>query len=131
MGVSENIETVRSFYGAGPSADDSDRYPFADPGIVWHVPGDNHVSGRYAGVDEVFEHMPAKMQPLDEWDVELVDLFGNVDLVMATVNIRGRRGDVAVDCTGGHVFRLDDNAKIVEAWGFVRDQAELDRLFDS
>jgi hypothetical protein len=131
VGVSENIETVRAFYGAGSAIDDRERYPFADPAIVWHVPGANHVSGRWEGVAAVFEEMPAKMQPLDEWDLEVVDIFGNADLVMTTVQLRGRRGDIAVECTGGHVFRLDANAKIVEAWGFVRDQAQLDRLLDS
>lgn len=102
MGVDENIETVRRFYGAGAgAADDSERYPYADPGIVWHVPGDNHVSGRHEGLVAVFETMPASMQPLDGWSIQLVDLFGNDDLVLATVNVRGR------------------------------DQGELDRLFDS
>ena len=33
--------------------------------IVWHVPGDNPVSGRYTG-QEYFTTMPERMAPLDE-----------------------------------------------------------------
>jgi hypothetical protein len=131
VGVTENIATVRRFYDAGPSDDDAERHPFADPAIVWHVPGANHVSGRYEGAAAVFEEMPAKMQPLDEWSIDVVDLMANDDLVFATVTLQGRRGDHAVACPGGHVFRLDAQARIVEAWGFVRDQGALDALLDS
>ena len=105
--MAENIATVRAFYSAGPSDDDADRYPFAAPEIVWHVPGDNPMSRDYVGVHDVFETMGAAMRPLD---------------------LVARRGPHHVACTGGHVFRFD-RGRIVEAWGFVRDQAALDDLF--
>lgn len=126
-----NLATVRAFYAAGPSADDADRHPFAVEGIVWHVPGANHVSGRYVGRTAVFETMPKLMQPLDEWDIEVCDLLANGELVVATVRLRARRAALEVDSSGAHLFRLDDDARIVEAWGFVAEQAALDALFDS
>ncbi len=129
VGVAENIATVRAFYGAGPADDDSDRSRFAAAEIVWHVPGDNPVSRDYVGAPDVFETMGAAMQPLDEWRLDVVDVFGNRDLVMATVNLVARRGPHQVACTGGHVFRCNETGKIVEAWGFVRDQVALDELF--
>ena len=131
MGVAENLAAVRAFYGAGPADDDRDRHSYADPGIVWHVPGANRVSGRYEGREEVFERMPALMQPLDEWSIDLEALFANDDLVVATVSIAARRKEHRVECGGAHVFRLDPDARITEAWGFVADQEGLDRLFDS
>ena len=131
MGVAENTETVRRFYAAGPSDDDRLRGPLASPDIVWHAPGSNHVSGTYRGAGEVFVEMGQRMQPLDLWSIDVIDVFGNADLVFATVHVRARRGSHAVDTPGGHVFRLDESATIVEAWGFVRDQAALDALFDA
>jgi len=129
VGVGENIATVRSFYSAGPAIDDRDRYPFAASDIVWHVPGDNPVARDYVGVDDVFERMGAAMQPLDEWKVDVVDIFGNRNLVMATVKLVAQRGSHRVESTGGHVFRFNDEGRIAEAWGFVRDQDQLDALF--
>jgi uncharacterized protein len=129
VGVAENIATARAFYTAGPADDDRDRYGFASPDIVWHVPGDNPVARDYTGVDDVFRVMGETMQPLDEWRIEVVDVFGNRDLVMATVNLVAHRGPHRVESTGGHVFRFDDAGRMVEAWGFVRDQQALDELF--
>ena len=47
MTVGRNLETIQRFYGAGPALDDSDRLAFFAPDAVWHVPGDNPVSGPY------------------------------------------------------------------------------------
>lgn len=131
MGVAENIETIRRFYDAGPAHDDRDRFAFASPSIVWHVPGDNPVARDFVGVDDVFVTMGAAMQPLDEWRIAVTGIFGNRELVMATVDLVARRGGHRVECPGGHVFRFDDDGRIAEAWGFVRDQAALDELFAS
>jgi ketosteroid isomerase-like protein len=130
MGTSANLATVRRFYAAGPADDDAEREPFASPDIVWHVPGANRVSGDYRGTDAVFRRMPASMQPLDRWEVELVDVMANADLVVATVRVRGERYGRTVDTDGAHVFRLDDDARILEAWGFIVDQAAVDALLD-
>jgi ketosteroid isomerase-like protein len=130
MGTAANIATVRRFYSAGPAGDDTDRVPFAAPDIVWHVPGANRVSGTYRGTDAVFREMPASMQPLDRWEIDVVDVMANDDLVVATVRIRGERYGRVLDCAGAHVFRLDADARIVEAWGFIVDQAAADALLD-
>lgn len=126
-----NIATIRRFYESGPADDDAERHPFAAPDIVWHVPGANHVAADYRGTTDVFERMPALMQPLDEWTMEVQAIMANRDLVTAFVHLRGARGEKRVDCLGGHVFRLDDDGRIVEAWGFVEDQAGLDALLDA
>lgn len=129
MGVAENIETVRRFYAAGPAADDSERAGLASPDIVWHVPGANRISGEYQGRRAVLEAMPASMQPLDRWEIDVIDVMGNADLVVATVRVRGSRYGRDVDTAGAHVFRLVDG-RITEAWGFTADQTTLDALLD-
>jgi len=129
MGVAENIDTVRRFYAAGPATDDAERAGFASPDIVWHVPGANRISGEYRGAHAVFEAMPASMQPLDRWELDVTAAMGNADLVVATVRIRGTRYGREIDTAGAHVFRLTDG-RIVEAWGFAEDQSTLDALLD-
>lgn len=130
MPVADNIATVRRFYEAGPAGDDAERMPLAVDDIVWHVPGANRISGDYRGGTEVFGSMPSMMQPLDQWQIEVIDLMGNADLVVATIRVRGERYGRSVDTLGAHVFRLDAAARIVEAWGFAADQASLDALLD-
>jgi uncharacterized protein len=129
LGVAENIAAVRRFYEAGPAGDDRNRVEFASRDIVWHVPGDNRVSGEYRGAQAVFETMPASMQPLERWELDVAEVMGNAGLVVAIVDIRGTRYGRSVETRGAHVFRLRDGV-IVEVWGFADDQAGLDALLD-
>ena len=119
--VARNIESVRRFYAAGPADDDSARSRLASPDIVWHVPGDNPVSGEYRGAADVFHAIGERMQPLTAWDTEVVDVMGNV-------HVTGERRGMKVDMAGAHVFRLDEDGRIVEAWGFLADQPALDEF---
>ena len=129
--VARNIETIRRFYRAGPADDDSARVPFFAPDVVWHVPGDNPVSGAYRGPDDIRDEMSARMAPLDEWTIEPVDVMGNGDLVVGIVDVRGRRRGRAIETRGGHVFRFDPEGRVVEAWGFTAKQDELDAFFEA
>jgi ketosteroid isomerase-like protein len=129
MGVAENIAAVRRFYAAGPPQDDAKRHAFAAPDIVWHVPGENPVAGRYEGHAAVFGEIGQRMQPLDDWTIEVRAVMGNADLVVAMVDLVAARGPHRVACTAAHAFRFDAEGRIAEVWGFVDDQAELDALF--
>jgi ketosteroid isomerase-like protein len=129
MGVADNIETVRRFYRAGPADDDSSRTPMFARDAVWHVPGENPVSGPYRGVDAITGEMIGRMQPLDEWRIEMKHVMGNDDLVVGTVHLTGRRRGRTIDTDGAHVFRFDEEGRIVEAWGFTVEQAALDEFF--
>jgi ketosteroid isomerase-like protein len=130
MSVADNIATVRRFYAAGPVDDDAGRPGFAAPDIVWHVPGANRVSGDYAGTDAVFRSIGEAMAPLDRWEIDVVDVMANRDLVVATIVVRGGRYGRSVDTRGAHVFRFDAEGRIAEAWGFTADQASLDAMLD-
>lgn len=131
MGVAENIELVRRFYAAGPADDDSWRAEFAVPEVVWHVPGANPVSGRYQGYNEVFTKIGERMQPLDFWTIEVDEVMGNDDMVVAVVDVVAVRDAHRVECHGAHVFRFAPDGRIAEVWGFVDAEAGLDVLFSS
>ena len=132
MGVTENVDLVVRFYQEGPADDDgAGRAQFALPDIVWHVPGDNPVSGRYQGHDEVFTTIGARMQPLERWTMKVRTVTGNDDLVVARVDLEAIRGSHHVACEAAHVFRFGPDGRIAEVWGFVDDQDGLDALFSS
>ena len=123
-----NLAAAKGFYGAGPAATDQERRAFFADGFVWRVPGDTDLSGPYAG-EEYFNEMPARMQPLDEWSVDIEQFAANEDLVVAVGRIRGRRLGRVIDASAGHVFRFDSDSKVAEAWGWCANQEELDAFF--
>ena len=92
-----NLTAVRAFYGAGPAATDEERRTFFAPDFVWHVPGDTDLSGPYVG-DAFFTDMPARMQPLENWSVDIEHFAANEDLVVAAGRIRGRRLARVIEC---------------------------------
>jgi hypothetical protein len=66
---------VRAAYEAIAGASDP-RPAFSDD-IVWHVRGNNPVSGVYRGAEEYFGTMVERMGPLDEWRIVVGDNFTN------------------------------------------------------
>jgi ketosteroid isomerase-like protein len=128
----DEIEThVREMYATFASGDVAAyRTAFADE-IVWHVPGDNPVSGAYRGPDEYFGTMVERMAPLDEWRFEVTGLETNERdrAALVAFHVVGRRRGVRIDTDGHHMIRLDDAGRIVEGWGFTADQAALDAFF--
>lgn len=131
MGVAENIELVRRFYAAGPADDDAKRSEFAVPDVVWHVPGDNRVAGRYQGYAEVFGTIGARMQPLDEWTIDVRDVMGNGGMVVGVVDLVAVRGSTGWNARPPTRSASHPTAGSPRRWGFLGDQAGLDALFSS
>jgi hypothetical protein len=86
--------------------------------VVWHVPGDNPVSGAYRGPVEYFETMPARMGPLDRWSIAVTDVLTNQkdDAALVAFHLEGSRRERTVDMDGLHMIRLDEAGRIVEGW---------------
>ncbi|GLZ31861.1 ketosteroid isomerase [Lentzea sp. NBRC 105346] len=123
-------QRVRDVYAAFASGDpESYRAAFA-PDVVWHVPGDNPVSGEYRGED-YFTTMPQRMGPLDEWRFTVTDVETNERdrVALVAVHVTGERRGVRIDMDGHHVIRLDESGRVAEGWGFVADQDALDDFF--
>ena len=132
MGESQrrNLAAAKAFYRDAPAATDEERRGLFAADFLWHVPGDTDLSGPYAG-EAYFTEMPARMQPLDEWQVDIGHFGANEDLVVAVGRIRGRRLGRVIDTTGGHIFRFDSTSKVAEAWGWCAEQDQLDAFFGS
>jgi ketosteroid isomerase-like protein len=123
-----NLEAARAFYAAGPATTDEERRAFFADDFVWHVPGDTDLSGPYSGV-RYFVDMPARMQPLEEFAIEIETYGANGDLVVTVGRVRGRRRGREIDEVAGHVLRFDAESRIAEAWGWCADQRALDDFF--
>jgi ketosteroid isomerase-like protein len=98
------------------------------PDVVWHVPGQNPVSGVYRGAKAYFEDMVTRMGPLDEWDFAIENVMVNGAMVVVSGRLRGLRKKHRIDLAAAHVMRIE-NGKVVEGWGFVEKQDVLDSFF--
>jgi ketosteroid isomerase-like protein len=131
MGEAENIERVMRFYRAGPADRDEQREQFFAADAVWHVPGANQVSGDYKGVEQIAGEIGRRMQPLERWSLEPRHVMANRDMVVSILHIDGERRGHTLRGHGAHVFRFNEAGLIVEAWGFIEDQAAADAMFDA
>ena len=133
MESADLVKQVRAMY-EGFSLGDLEAYrrAFSDE-IVWHVPGDNPVSGVYSGAKEYFEDMPSKMAPLDDWRFQVKDVMVNARdrAALVHLHLNGSRKGKTVDMDGYHMVRLDDQGRVREGWGFVNDQQALDDFFSA
>lgn len=102
---------------------------FADD-IVWHVPGNNPLSGTYKGKEEVFGFL-AKLGELSggSFKLDVHDVVGNDEHVVALVRISGSRPDGrTLEMPVAQVFHVRDG-KVVEFWGMAEDQAKADAFW--
>ena len=131
MDPSEIEARVRAVYSAFASGDERTYRAGLAESIVWHVPGDNPVSGAYGGQAEYFEGMIGRMAPLDEWRVDVREVLTNQRdrAALVAFHVTGLRRGLSVDLDGFHMVRLDEEGRICEGWGFTRDQAALDAFF--
>jgi uncharacterized protein len=133
MDPSEIEARVRGVYSAFASGDELAYRAGLAEGIVWHVPGDNPVSGAYRGQGDYFKVMVDRMGPLDEWRVEVQEVLTNErdGAALVVFHVHGLRRGVLVDLVGFHMVKLDKEGRICEGWGFTRDQAALDAFFSA
>jgi len=102
---------------------------FADD-IVWHVPGNNPLSGTYKGKDEVFGFF-ARLGELSggSFKLDVHDVVGNDEHVVALVRVSGSRPDGrTLEMPVAQVFHVRDG-KVVEFWGTAEDQAKADAFW--
>lgn len=133
MKPDEIEDRARAIYQALASGGfEETRGLFADD-LVWHVPGDNPVSGAYRGKDQYFDVMVDRMQPLDEWAFTVGDVVVNQKdrAALVAFHLKGERKGISIETEGFHMIRLNEEGRIIEGWGFTRDQDKLDEFFSA
>lgn len=98
--------------------------------IVWHVPGNNPLSGDYKGKEEVFGFF-AKLGELSggSFRLDVHDVIGNDEHVVVLVTASGSRPDGrSMQVRSAQTFHIR-NGKAVEFWGMAEDQAKADAFW--
>ena len=89
------------------------------PDVVWHVPGDNLISGTYTSRDaifgcfnKIFELSGGSYQP------QLLDILADDNYTVALLHANSRHGEKVLDQDYAFIMRIRDGqiAELHEAW---------------
>ncbi|MBA2725503.1 MAG: nuclear transport factor 2 family protein [Actinobacteria bacterium] len=101
---------------------------FADD-VVWHVPGNNPLSGDHEGRDSVLAFF-GKSAELSggTLKLEVHDILANDEHGVALTRGSAQRGGKSLDNNGVQVVHIRDG-KVVESWLYAGDQAASDEFW--
>lgn len=124
-----NAELFRKGYTAFQKGDlDGVRALFA-PDIVWHVPGNNHFSGDYRGVDTTLELFMKNMQETEgTFKVEVHDILANDEHAVALAVVSGKRQGKSLSDRYTHVAHVK-GGRITESWIYGEHQDQVDAFW--
>jgi uncharacterized protein len=124
-----NVALLRKGYDAFEKGDlDALRDLFAED-IVWHVPGNNMLSGDYQGPDAVFDFFGKLVQETGgNFRQEIHDILANDTHSVALVNVHAERAGKTLETHGVHVMHIE-NGQVTEFWNLTEDTTKADEFW--
>jgi uncharacterized protein len=111
-----NIDVWEQIYDGFTSGDMDKLAELIAPDVVWHVPGDNLISGTYRSRDaifgcfnKIFELSGGTYQP------ELVDILADDKYTVALLHAKARHGEKTLDQDYAFISKIRDG-QVVELW---------------
>ncbi len=97
--------------------------------VVWHLPGNNPLTGVHRGRDAVFGIF-AKSVELSggSFKIELHDVLANDEHVVALTRATGSRQGRQLRSLDTDVYHMS-NGKVMEFWSFAEDQRLTDEFW--
>ena len=124
-----NLEAARTGYAAFAAGDMGTLGPMLADDVVWHVGGDNPLSGDYTGREEVLGFFGRLMQKTGgTFKNEIHDMVANDEHGIAIVEASARRNGKWIDDRAVHVFHMADG-QITEFWNIATDQNAWDDFY--
>ncbi len=95
---------------------------------MWHIGGNNQLSGDYRGRDAIFGYFAKLMELTDgTFKADLIHAVGDDQFAIALQRSSARANGQDYDGTDVLVDRMQ-NGLAVETWVYVEDAAKLDRM---
>jgi ketosteroid isomerase-like protein len=125
-----NEDLVRQGYAAFGTGDlDALQNRFFAEDIRWHFPGRSPFGGDYAGMAEVLGWLGRSFEASEGTiRVELRDVIGNDEHVVALTTIRAERAGKKLNDDTVQVFRVRDG-KVTEVWSHPADLYASDEFW--
>jgi len=90
--------------------------------MVWHVPGNNLISGEHKGRDAVFAVFAKTMELTGgTFKIDLHDIVANDEHTVSLSRASASRQGKQLDLRGADIYHIR-NGKVTEWWSFVEDQ---------
>jgi uncharacterized protein (TIGR02246 family) len=114
-----NIEVWEQVYATFSTGDMDRLADLIAPDVVWHVPGDNLISGTYSSREAIFGCFN-KIYELSEgtYQPQLLDILADDKYTVAILHGVARRGEKTLDQDYAFISRIRDGqiAELWEAW---------------
>ncbi len=116
-----NVGLFRKGYEAFAKGDMATLRELFSEDVVWHVSGNNPLSGDYRGQDAVFAFF-ARIAELSggTFRIDLHDVVANDEHAVALARSTASRQGKQLDSRETHISHVR-NGKITEFWGFPED----------
>lgn len=124
-----NLEAARTGYAAFAAGDMETVGPLLADDVVWHVGGDNPLSGDYTGREAVLGFFGRLMQETGgTFSNEIHDMLANDEHGVALVETSATRNGNSIEDRAVQVFHMR-NGQITEFWNLATDQAAWDEFY--
>ncbi len=124
-----NAELLKKGYGAFASGDVATMNQLFAEDVVWHLPGNNQLSGVHRGRDAVFAIF-AKTTQLSggTFKIELHDVLANDEHAVALTRATASREGKQYNSLDTDVYHMS-GGKVTEFWSFAEDQRLTDEFW--
>lgn len=119
-----NIEHIKQEYRAFCDGDFEAMGRMLAPEAVWHVSGRRTASGDKQGKDQILQflrHIASETH--ENFRIELHDILANERHVVVLAHVTATTGDETYQADEVHLYHVDNEGLIHEAWGFTADPA--------
>lgn len=124
-----NEELLRRNYQAGAEGDFRTVVDRMADDIVWHVAGDNFLSGDYRGKEAVLDYLGRLTEETGgTLKNEPHDVLANDEHAVGLLRFSAERGGKSLRERAAHIVHIRDG-KLAEVWIFWEDQRIVDDFF--
>ena len=117
-----NAALLRKGYDAFAKGDTAALTGLFSEDVVWHLPGNNLISGEHRGRDAVFAVFAKTMELTGgTFKIDLHDIVANDEHTVSLSRASASRQGKQLDLRGVDIYHIR-NGKVTEWWSFVEDQ---------
>ena len=122
MAEHPNVALLRKGYEAFARGDIAAITDLFAEDMVWHVPGNNLISGEHKGRDAVFAVFAKTVELTGgTFKIDLHDIVANDEHTVSLSRASASRQGKQLDLRGADIYHIR-NGKVTEWWSFVEDQ---------
>lgn len=129
MAEHPNVELLRKGYEVFAKGDMATLRELFAENIVWHVPGNNPLSGEHRGRDAVFAMFARNAEiTAGTFRIELHDVLADDEHAVALFRETASRQGRQLNLLEAAVYHVS-NGKVTEAWSLPYDQRASDEFW--